>query len=159
LPPLNDPDRDRLLGAIKGQRRPTVTILSSLLAVQDELHYIPEAAIEEVATLMGTTINEVWGVASFYTNFRFTPPGQHTVEVCWGPTCHLEGAANVIRDVLGQLELEGEGESADNSVSFKFNTCLGACAQAPLMSIDHHLIGHVTPESAVERVSRLQKSG
>lgn len=159
LPPLNDADRDRLLEAIRGQRRPSVTVLSSLLAAQDELRYIPEAAIEEVAALMSTTINEVWGVASFYTNFRFTPPARHTVEVCWGPTCHLEGAADVIKDVLAQLELEGEGESADNSVSFKFNTCLGACAQAPLMSIDHHLIGQVTPESAVERVSRLQQSG
>jgi NADH:ubiquinone oxidoreductase subunit E len=159
LPPLNDADRDRLLEAIRGQRRPSVTVLSSLLAAQDELLYIPEAAIEEVAALMSTTINEVWGVASFYTNFRFTPPARHTVEVCWGPTCHLEGAAEVIKDVLAQLELEGEGESADNSVSFKFNTCLGACAQAPLMSIDHHLIGQVTPESAVERVSRLQQSG
>ena len=159
MPPLNDVDRDRLLEAIRHQRRPSVTVLSSLLAAQDELRYIPEEAIEEVAALMDTTINEVWGVASFYTNFRFTPPGRHTVEVCWGPTCHLEGAADVIKDVLGQLELDGEGEAADNSVSFKFNTCLGACAQAPLMSIDHQLIGYVTPESAVERVSRLQQSG
>ena len=159
MPPLNDVDRDRLLEAIRHQRRPSVTVLSSLLAAQDELRYIPEEAIEEVAALMDTTINEVWGVASFYTNFRFTPPGRHTVEVCWGPTCHLEGAADVIKDVLGQLDLDGEGEAADNSVSFKFNTCLGACAQAPLMSIDHQLIGHVTPESAVASVSRLQQSG
>jgi len=143
--------------AIKGQRRPTVTVLSSLLAAQDELHYIPAEAIEEVASLMDTTINEVWGVASFYTNFRFTPPARHAVEVCWGPTCHLEGAARIVEGVLGQLGLQGEGESADDSVSFKFNTCLGACAQAPLMSIDHRLMGHVTPESAVESVSRLQQ--
>ena len=89
MPPLNDVDRDRLLEAIRHQRRPSVTVLSSLLAAQDELRYIPEEAIKEVAALMDTTINEVWGVASFYTNFRFTPPGRHTVEVCWGPTCHL----------------------------------------------------------------------
>jgi NADH-quinone oxidoreductase subunit E len=156
LPPLTDVDRDRLLEAIRGQRRPTVTVLSSLLAAQDELHYISEEAIEEVATLMDTTINEVWGVASFYTNFRFSPPAQHTVEVCWGPTCHLGGSASIVQGVLDQLGLEGEGEAADNSVSFKFNTCLGACAQAPLMSIDHRLVGHVTPESAVEMVSDLQ---
>ena len=66
-------------------------MLSSLLAAQDELGYLPDEAIEEVATFTESTINEVWGVASFYTNFRFTPPGEHVVEVCWGPTCHLEG--------------------------------------------------------------------
>ena len=157
MAPLSDADRGRLIEAIRGQRRPTVTVLSSLLAVQDELHYIPAEAIEEVATLMDTTINEVWGVASFYTNFRFTPPARHAVEVCWGPTCHLEGAGSIIEGVLGHLDLQGEGESADDSVSFKFNTCLGACAQAPLMSIDHRLMGRVTPESAVESVSRLQQ--
>ena len=61
-------------------------MLSSLLAAQDELGYLPDEAIEEVATFTESTINEVWGVASFYTNFRFTPPGEHVVEVCWGPT-------------------------------------------------------------------------
>ena len=67
-------------------------MLSSLLAIQDDLHYIPDEAIEETAILCNATINDVWSVASFYTNFRFSPPGLTTVDVCWGPTCHLMGA-------------------------------------------------------------------
>ena len=126
------------------------------MAAQDELGYIPNEAVEEVAVLNDTTINEVWGVASFYTNFRFTPPGRHNVEVCWGPTCHLMGAGQILQRVMDQLELEGEGETEDNHISFKFNTCLGACSNAPVMSIDHHLIGRLTPESASERVRRVQ---
>lgn len=157
MPPINDEYRERVLKAINNQKRPTVTVLSSLLAAQDELGYIPDEALEQVAALMDTTINEVWGVASFYTNFRFTPPGNHTVEVCWGPTCHLEGAAHILDSVLDELGLEGEGDTSDNEVSFKFNTCLGACSRAPLMSIDHHLIGNLTPESAVERVRSLRE--
>ncbi|MYA62050.1 MAG: NAD(P)H-dependent oxidoreductase subunit E [Dehalococcoidia bacterium] len=155
LPPISAQDRDRLIDAINHQRRPTVTVLSSLLAVQDELGYIPDEAIEEVATLNDTTINEVWGVASFYTNFRFTPPGNHNVEICWGPTCHLTGAAQILKRVMEQLGLEDEGETEDNNISFKFNTCLGACSNAPVMSIDHHLIGRLTPESASNAVRRL----
>ncbi len=153
---ITQDDRERLLRAINNQRRPTVTVLSSLLAVQDELGYIPEEALEEVAALNDTTINEVWGVASFYTNFRFTPPGKHNVEICWGPTCHLKGASHILQRVMDELGLEDEGETEDDNISFKFNTCLGACSVAPVMSVNHRLVGRITPESAVERVRRVQ---
>ena len=158
MPAITQDDRDRLLNAINNQRRPTVTVLSSLLAVQDELGYIPEEALEEVAVLNDTTINEVWGVASFYTNFRFTPPGKHNVEICWGPTCHLKGASRILQRVMDELGLEGEGETEDDSISFKFNTCLGACSVAPVMSVNHRLVGRITPDSAVERVRRVKDS-
>ncbi len=158
MPPLSAEDSARLRHAINNQRRPTVTVLSSLLAVQDELGYIPDEAIEEVAVLNDTTINEVWGVASFYTNFRFTPPGAHNVEICWGPTCHLKGASHILKRVMDQLGLDDEGETEDGNISFKFNTCLGACSVAPVMSVDHHLIGRVTSDSASSRVQELQNT-
>ena len=70
--------------AVHGQSQPTVTVLSSLLALQDAIGYIPKEALEEVASFMGDTVNDVWAVASFYPNFRFEPLCQHNVEVCWG---------------------------------------------------------------------------
>ena len=66
--------REQIRQVLSSQRQPTITVLSSLLAVQDSLHYIPDEAIRETATFCSSTINEVWSVASFYTNFRFTPP-------------------------------------------------------------------------------------
>ncbi len=148
--------RRRIRGAVEAQTRPTVTVLSSLLAVSDELGYIPQEAVEEVAASSGTTINEVWGVASFYPNFRFTPPARHVVEVCWGPSCHLVGASGVIDSVLGELGLDGEGDTEDGTVTFKFNTCLGACSQAPVMSVDHRLRGGVTADAARSGVAALR---
>ena len=147
--------RERARKAISSQRRPTVTVLSSLLAVQDELGYLPDEALEEVAVATGTTINEVWAVASFYTNFRFTPPGDHLVEVCWGPTCHLRRAAHILKAVQDDLGLADEGETLDNRFTLKYNTCLGACSQAPVMSIDHRLTGRLTPDSARSLIARV----
>jgi NADH:ubiquinone oxidoreductase subunit E len=147
--------RQQIRESIKTQKRPTVTVLSSLLAVQDKLGYIPDEAIEEVAQAQKTTINEVWGVASFYTNFRFTPPAKHVVEVCWGPTCHLVGATGVIQGLLDELKLPGEGDTPDGKVTLRYNTCLGACAQGPVMMVDHHLAGRVTPETARSKVRSL----
>ena len=71
-----DAPRERIREAMASQKRPTVTVLSSLLAIQDHLGYLPDEAIEEVAHFTKASINEVWGVASFYTNFRFTPPAE-----------------------------------------------------------------------------------
>ena len=147
--------KDRVRKAIASGKRPTRTVLSSLLAAHDELGYLPDEAIEEVAVLSETTINEVWGVASFYTNFRFTPPGRHTIEVCWGPTCHLAGASGIIDSIQRQLGLSGEGETEDNQISLKYNTCLGACAQPPVASIDHRLVGRLTADSAMQAVSNV----
>ena len=143
--------RERAQKALASQKQPTVTVLSSLLAVQDELGYTPVEAIEEIATFTASTINDVWGVASFYTNFRFTPPGQHQFEVCWGPTCHLLGAPKILREVQQALGVSGEGETEDMKVTLRYNTCLGACSQGPVISIDHRLIGGVT----VEKVKRV----
>jgi NADH-quinone oxidoreductase subunit E len=143
----------RIDTAVRGQTQPTVTVLSSLLAVEDELAYIPREAVEQVAEFMGATVNDVWAVASFYPNFRFVPPAGHQVEVCWGASCHLMGAMPVVRAVLEAAGLEDEGDRADRRLSVRYNTCLGACAQAPVMSVDHHLVGRVTPESAAARVA------
>jgi NADH-quinone oxidoreductase subunit E len=149
--------RQRIIQAIHNQPQPTVTILSSLLAVEDELGYIPKEAVEEVAALTNSTVNDVWAVASFYPNFRFQPPCTHNVEVCWGPSCHLVGAMPVIQAVLEAVGLEEEGDTPDGEISLRYNTCLGACALAPVMSIDHHLIGRVSQEAARNRVANLRR--
>ena len=127
--------------ALTNQSAKTVTVLSSLLAVEDEIGYIPPEAIDGVAAFTHSTINDVWGVASFYTNFRFTPPGKHIVEVCWGPTCHLLGAQEILQSLLQALGLSEEGDTADGEISLKYNTCLGACSQGPVISVDHKAIG------------------
>lgn len=147
--------RQRITQAVHNQPQPTVTILSSLLAVEDELGYIPKEAVEEVAALTKSTVNDVWAVASFYPNFRFQPPCTHNVEVCWGPSCHLVGAMPVIQAVLEAVGLEEEGDTPDGKISLRYNTCLGACALAPVMSIDHHLAGRMSPEGARIRVAKL----
>ena len=147
--------REQARQAIADQPARTVTVLSSLLAAQDELGYLPSEAIDEVAGRTGASVNEVWGVASFYPNFRFTPPARHIVEVCWGPTCHVLGAQALLQSVLERLGLENEGDKPDGSVTLKLNTCLGVCPHGPAMSFDHELAGHMTADAAVQRVELL----
>ena len=147
--------KETVAKALNSQDQRTVTLLTSLLAVQDELGYLPPDAIEQISDFTHSTINDVWGVASFYTNFRFTAPGTHTVELCWGPSCHVVGAMQVVKAVLDTLEMEGEGDTPDGSVTVRFNTCLGACSQGPVISIDHELVGRLSQDRASELVRPL----
>ncbi len=140
-----------------GDRQQSITVLSSLLAVQDAIHYIPDEAVEETAIFCKATINDVWSVASFYTNFRFTPPGRVTLDVCWGPTCHLMGAQEVLRSVQDALGVEAEKTTSDGKITLRYSTCLGACAQAPVMARNHALSGRATPESARDFITGIQQ--
>ena len=145
----------RIHDAVHGQTQPTVTVLSSLLAVEDELGYIPKEAVELVAEFSNATVNDVWAVASFYPNFRFEPPAAHVVDVCWGASCHLVGAMMIFKSVLEAAGMDDEGDRPDKRLTVRFNSCLGACSQAPVMAMDHHLAGRVNPESAAKNVTRL----
>ena len=155
----SDDLRQQVRQAVDEQPYATVTVLSSLLAAQGAVGYLPSEAMDEVSERTGASVNDVWGVASFYPNFRFTPPGRHRVEVCWGPTCHLMGAQDLLHGVMERLELSAEGETQDGAITLKLNTCLGCCAHAPAMSFDHHLRGPIPLDEALSELDRLRADG
>ena len=142
----DDSLRRRVRDVVKSQPQKTITVLSSLLSIEDAIGYIPSCAIDQVAAATNQTVNDVWAVASFYTNFRFHPANTHTIEVCWGPTCHVRGAQNLLDQLHQTLGIETEGDTPDGTVTLKYNTCLGACSNAPVVMIDRQLTGRVTPE-------------
>ena len=144
--------------AVNNQPQPTVTVLSSLLAVEDAIGYIPREAVEAVALRMDATINDVWAVATFYPNFRFDPPMEHRIEVCWGPSCHVMGADRIIAAAQDSLGLNDEGDTPDGKATLRYNTCLGACAHAPVIAIDHHLAGRATPDSTRRKIADALRS-
>lgn len=156
---MDDATRLLISDAVNNQPQSTVTVLSSLLAVEDAIGYIPREAVEAVALRMDATVNDVWAVATFYPNFRFEPPTEHRIEVCWGPSCHVMGATAIIAAAQDALNLPDEGDTPDGKATLRYNTCLGACAHAPVMAIDHHLAGRITPESARARIATALQSG
>ena len=150
---MDDATLARISDAVNNQPQATVTVLSSLLAVEDAVGYIPREAVAAVAARMDATVNDVWAVATFYPNFRFEPPSAHRIEVCWGPSCHIMGATAVIAAAQSALGLSDEGDTPDGKATLRYNTCLGACAHAPVMAVDHHLAGRITPDAARARIA------
>ncbi|MFW6061528.1 MAG: NAD(P)H-dependent oxidoreductase subunit E [Planctomycetota bacterium] len=117
-----------------------------LQAIQNECGYLPPEAIERVCEITRITPARIMGVASFYSQFRFTPVGQHMVKVCHGTACHVKGAPQVtdaVREYLGITDPE-EDTSEDGLFTVEKVACLGCCTLAPAVQIDEVTYGHLT---------------
>ncbi|HHY92381.1 MAG TPA: NAD(P)H-dependent oxidoreductase subunit E [Firmicutes bacterium] len=141
----------------KHQRRPEqlVTILQE---VQEVYRYLPEEVLTYVATSMGITPSRVFGVATFYENFSLEPKGKYVIRVCDGTACHVRQSAPILAAVRERLGLK-EGQKTTSDLLFTVETvaCLGACALAPVVTINGEVHGQATPEKIVALVDELLK--
>lgn len=123
--------------------------LAHLQAIQKEYGYLPPEALTRLAEVTGRRLDELWGVATFYDQFRFTPAGRHRIRVCVGTACHVKGADLVYDAMMRYLEIP-KGEDTDGQRLFTVQrvACLGCCTLAPAVQIDNVTYGHVTGETA-----------
>jgi len=140
--------RERLspiLAPHRGQRGALIPVLQM---VQEELGYLPEEAISEVAQFLGVSGNEVYGVASFYAQFRFTRPGKHVIKVCQGTACHVRGGRRILEVVERELGIHPGDITEDYKFGLERVACFGSCALAPVMVVDKAVYGRVTTVKA-----------
>ncbi len=135
----------RIITPYLGQKGILIPVLQQ---VQGELGYLPEEAISEIANFLGLSKNEVYGVASFYAQFRFERQGEHVVRVCQGTACHVRGGRRILERVQHDLGIQ-PGETTEN---YKFSlervACFGSCALAPVMVMDKTVHGRMTTVKA-----------
>ncbi len=134
-----------------GQRGATIPVLQK---VQEELGYLPEEAISEIANFLGLSRNEVYGVASFYAQFRFERQGEHLVRVCQGTACHVRGGRRILDVVEQELGIKPGQTTEDYKFSLERVACFGACALAPVMVIDKTVYGKMTTVKARQILSQ-----
>jgi NADH-quinone oxidoreductase subunit E len=115
--------------------KPQQTI-PALQAVQEKIGYLPKEAIEDVALTLGIPAGEVYGVATFYAQFRLKPIGKNIITVCRGTACHVSGSLGILKELESILGI-GAGET-DTSREFTLQTvaCFGACARAPITVVE-----------------------
>lgn len=141
------------LAAFRGQRGATIPALQK---VQEELGYLPEEMMSEVASILGMSKNEIYGVATFYSQFRFEKPGEHRVKCCLGTACYVQGSQRILDAVEDELKLDPSKSTTDD---YKFSVervaCLGSCALAPAMVVDDTVYGRLTPAKAREILKKI----
>ena len=139
--------RSRTLALIKRRRESgaSVGLISLLQDIQDEFGYLPTVSMLEAAAAMDVSPADVYGVASFYNQFRFVPPGKHHVKVCMGTACAIKMGGIVMESWERRLAIK-EGEvTADREYSLERVACVGCCSMAPVTVIRDEVFGDMAP--------------
>jgi formate dehydrogenase subunit gamma len=121
-------------------------LLPILHAIQDELGYVPEAAVPIVAEVLNLSRADVHGVVTFYHFFRTKPPGKQTLYVCRAEACQSMGARELEDHVRRKLKVDFHETTADGRFSLEPIYCLGNCACSPAVMVDETVYGRVTAE-------------
>ncbi len=122
-------------------------VIPVLQAIQEKYNYLPEGALRRVCEVSDITAAQIVGVASFYTQFRMEPVGQHLIKVCVGTACHVKGAGLIHDAFARELKLKN-GRLTDDEGMYTLDkvSCLGCCTIAPVVQIDEVTYGHVAPD-------------
>ena len=136
-----------MLAPFKGRQ---VVLIPALQAVQEKFGYLPEAAMEEIGLVAGVSQNVVYGVASFYSQFRFIKPGEHMIKVCLGTACHVRGASSLVESLERDLHIATGKTTPDGKFSLEEVRCFGSCALAPVIVVDDQVYGNVTTTKTKE---------
>ncbi len=126
-------------------------IIPLLQAVQNKFNYIPSEAINKIADATGTQSAEVYGIATFYTQFSFTPRGKTHVKICKGTACHVNGADFVIDSIKRNFDIKPGETTKDGSLSTEVVACLGCCGLAPVVMVgEDKTYGKLDPDKVIK---------
>lgn len=148
--------KERLTEILALCERDRSRLIPILQSVQDAFGYLPREAILEVASYLGMTDVQVYGVASFYNLFRFTPLGKHPIQMCMGTACHVVGGGLVLEALERVLDIEVGGITEDEELSLDRVACIGCCGLAPVMVIGKKIYPRMTPTKVDEALVNLK---
>ena len=131
-------------------------LIPILQMVQREIGYLPDAALRSVAEYMEISASEVYGVATFYNQFRFNPPGKYPFKICLGTACHVKGGEIILENVERKLEIKDGETTADREYSIERVACVGCCALAPVAMIGETIHGNMAPSKVEGLFTRIE---
>jgi len=132
-------------------------VIPILLDLQETFGYLPVEAMQRVAEETDITPDQIYGVATFYAQFRLEPLGKHLIRMCHGTSCHVRGIVGITDTISDLLDLDGEGTTADGGFTLEKVACLGCCSLSPVMMIDGQVFGGLTRKKAKRILKRFQR--
>jgi len=147
---VNTPDeqeniRQRTRKVLKRFNKKRENLVPILQQVQDELGYLPREAQIEVAEYLKVPEVDVYGVVTFYNQFRLKPPGKHSIRVCLGTACHMKGGYILLDAWKRRLKIDRGETTSDREFDLDTVACVGCCAMAPVNVIDKKAEGRLSP--------------
>lgn len=124
-------------------------LIPILQMIQEKHRYLSPLALQMVTEYLRMSTCEVYGVATFYNQFRFYPPGKHQIKVCLGTACHVRGGDIILENFERKLEIKAGETTPEREFSIDRVACVGCCALAPVAIIDDTVYGHMAPSKVV----------
>ena len=121
--------------------------------------YLPLEVQTMVADGLGISLSEVYGVATFYSQFSLTPKGKHQISVCLGTACYVKGSAKILEAVENQLGIKSGECTPDGLFSIDSCRCVGACGLAPVMTIGEEVYGRLVPDQVKKILDSYKEGG
>lgn len=131
-------------------------LIPILQMIQERQGYLSPASLKLVSVHLGMPVSEVYGVATFYNQFRFHPPGRHPIKVCLGTACHIKGGEIVLENFERRLRIHQGETTPDKEFSIERVACVGCCTIAPVTIIDDSVYGHMAPSKVEGLCLRIQ---
>lgn len=136
-----------------------MSLITLLQHAQEGYGYLPRLALQEISLKMGVSLSQLYGVTSFYNQFRLSPVGKHVITVCQGTACHVAGASLITGAFAEVLGVEVGKTTRDRLFTLQTVSCVGACALAPVVRVgDDQTHGRMTPDKARRLVVDLRHS-
>lgn len=135
------------------------SVIPLLQLVQEREGYISPQRVRAIARYTRTPESQIYGVATFYAQFRFQPQGKHVIRLCQGTACHVQGADAILEHLKEKLAVEEGGTTQDGLFTLEVVRCLGCCSLAPVMMIDHHTYGRLTRRTVDKVLAEYGKEG
>lgn len=148
---------DTILAAF-GDARPD-HLIPILQRLQEAYGYLPREAVAEVSRRTGIPESHMYGVATFYAQFRLQPCGRHTIRACSGTACHVRGSMAVVEAVGRELGIQEGQTTPDRQFTLETVACLGTCFLAPAMMVGQEYYGNLTPREAAKTVQTYRDDG
>ena len=147
LPFKGTPEQEEKLRAIiaehKGQQG---AVMPALQGAQEIYGYLPMEVQKEIARGLDVSLEEVYGVSTFYSQFSLTPKGKYNISVCLGTACYVKGADKVLDRLVTKLGIQPEECTEDGLFSLTACRCIGACGLAPVLTVNEDVYGRLVPE-------------
>lgn len=137
---------EKLRGIIRGLKEQRGSLMSVMQQAQEIYGYLPIEVQEIIADEMGAPLEEVYGVATFYSQFALNPKGRYKISVCLGTACYVKGAGEVYEHLQDSLGIKGGECTPDGKFSLEACRCVGACGLAPVMMINDEVFGRLEPD-------------
>ncbi len=142
---------EKVLSAFDGVKSDMIPVLQQ---VQQSLGYLPSSALRRVAEFLRVPESTVFGIATFYAQFKFVPMGRNTIKVCRGTGCYVKGSPRILDELEKLLGIKDGGTTPDMEYSLETVACFGSCALAPVVVVNDRVYGRMTPEKARALIKR-----